>query len=363
MCINNMHQKTNKTILHIFSTFAIGGPQVRFAQIANGLDDSFKHIIISLDGRYDAEEKLIPGTNVCFNKIENLKRLPLLKRLSRIKSILSKHTFDTLMTYNFGAIEWELVNRMSIRIKSVHWEDGFGPEENAKPLLRRSLFRRIALPRKSKMVVPSQTLMEIAKRYWKRTDEQLVYFPNGIELPNKTDLDQRKAPTTLPVYGTLATLRAEKNIFRLIDAFIENGLQGQLLIGGDGPLLEELTSYVNDKSYANKIIFKGRITDIWGLLSQIDIFCISSDTEQMPISVLEAMAYGLPVISTDVGDIKSMLSGANFDFVVDHTKFSSAFNVLGNSPTLWSKIGNENFNKVKANYSFKMMVENFKKLT
>ena len=51
-------------------------------------------------------------------------------------------------------------------------------------------------------------------------------------------------------------------------------------------------------------------------LGDVDIFALSSDTEQMPLSILEAMAAGLPIVATDVGDVRAMVADDNLPFIV-----------------------------------------------
>jgi glycosyltransferase involved in cell wall biosynthesis len=61
--------------------------------------------------------------------------------------------------------------------------------------------------------------------------------------------------------------------------------------------------------------FAGQTNQPEKFLPQMDIFALSSDTEQMPLSLLEAMAAGLPVVATDVGDVRAMLSSCNRPYI------------------------------------------------
>ena len=66
---------------------------------------------------------------------------------------------------------------------------------------------------------------------------------------------------------------------------------------------------------ADRITFAGHRDDTPALYAGFDLFALTSDTEQMPLSVIEAMAAGLPVVSTDVGDVRAMLAPENAAFV------------------------------------------------
>ncbi len=360
----NHHRIASRHLLHVFPTFAIGGQQVRFAQIANACPQAYRHTIIALDGNFDAKSKLLETIDASFIDLSHFKQQHVLQRMQSIQHYLADHQHDTLMTYNWGAIEWALVHRIRSRATTtvtapqhVHWEDGFGPEEQQERLPRRNIFRRLALSDDTKVVVPSHQLQYIAQQEWHVPSTQLVYFPNGIALP--TLHPETQTLRQHPTFVTLATLRAEKNIPRLIDSFLAAVPDGKLIIGGGGPLLEELRTYVVSLNQTDRIELTGNVTDIWGFLAQGDVFCLSSDTEQMPISVLEAMAMGLPIVSTEVGDIKTMLPPENQAYIAAPADYPATMKKLLAHQDYWPTIGRANKLRVSQHYSFDTMLHNF----
>jgi glycosyltransferase involved in cell wall biosynthesis len=90
----------------------------------------------------------------------------------------------------------------------------------------------------------------------------------------------------------------------------------RLGIVGDGPERMALEALAIAEGVGGQVEFAGHCADPARLYAGFDIFALSSDTEQMPLSVLEAMASGLPVAATDVGDVADMLDVTNRPYVV-----------------------------------------------
>jgi glycosyltransferase involved in cell wall biosynthesis len=223
---------------------------------------------------------------------------------------------DLVVTSNWGAIEWAAGARLA-GLPHLHTEDGFGPEEHARQLPRRVLARRLIL-RGSQLILPSRTLLRIAAETWRLPRKNLHYIPNGIDLARFAGATPATLPSgTGPVIGTIAALRPEKNIARLLHAFaqLRATSPARLVIVGDGPERPGLENLAATLGIGADTYFAGHTTQPESWLAAFDIFALSSDTEQMPISLLEAMAAGLPCVSTDVGDVRDMLAQANRDFV------------------------------------------------
>ena len=114
----------------------------------------------------------------------------------------------------------------------------------------------------------------------------------------------------------------------------------------------------------NTVIFTGAIEDPSTLLGVFDVFAISSDTEQMPISVLEAMAAGLPIAGVDVGDVKEMVSIENRQFIVDRGSCALAVaisNLLADRERR-ARIGSANRQRVCKDYTLDRMVRSYTEL-
>lgn len=101
---------------------------------------------------------------------------------------------------------------------------------------------------------------------------------------------------------TCGRLEKQKNHRMLIDAFdlvLNNYPDARLLIYGEGSLRDELQNHIASKGLANNITLCGNTDDVPKILSKAEIFVLSSDYEGMPNSLMEALAVGVPCISTD----------------------------------------------------------------
>ena len=330
-------------LLHVYPSFAVGGAQVRFAAIANHFGRRWRHAVIAMDGNLACRERLDPGLDVSFPQI-SLPRGDTLGNVRRIRGMLAALAPQTLVTSNWGSIEWGIANTLH-RGRHVHMEDGFGPEERHTQLRRRVWTRRLVL-RRTQLVVPSRVLWRIATQVWRLDPARVAHVPNGIDLAVFGALRPVRAAGDAPVIGTVAALRAEKNIGRLIRAFALLGADhpARLVIVGDGPERGALEQLAAGLGVGGAVRFAGHLARPQGEYAGFDIFALSSDTEQMPLSVLEAMAAGLPVAATDVGDIRAMLAPQNASHIatLDDAGLAAGLRSLVAQPALRAEFGAAN---------------------
>jgi glycosyltransferase involved in cell wall biosynthesis len=354
--------RSRSRILHVFPTFEIGGAQKRFAQIAKASLDRFHHDVLALDGRYGALRFFDGDRKIALCK-EVSAEGPLLTRLARYRNALNTVRPDLLVTYNWGAVEWAFAN-LSVGLPHVQIEDGFGPEEADHQIVRRIWLRRLALARSKAVVVPSLTLKALADRRW-RLWCRVRLIPNGIDLPEKpVDADARAAlrrnlglGSTGPVICWIGSLRKEKNVIRLLRAFARLSPGAALVLLGDGEERPAIESEVRALGLTGNVHLIGMLSNVEDILPAFDILAMSSDTEQMPIAILEAMAAGLPVAAVDVGDIAAMVSPENGPFIVERSEkaLAGALSTLVDDAALRVRIGEANRAHASSYFSGKRM--------
>lgn len=350
-------------ILHVHSTFNAGGPQVRVAQLVNHWGDAHEHLMVSsLPDQRGALDLIAPGARVTWlEDFPSLKAGWLWERLPTIGAALKRVKPDLLLTYNWGAVDVLLANRLFARLPAVHHEEGFGPEEAAGPLLRRSLYRRVALPGAVAVVVVSRALERIARTAWGQ--RRVEYVPNGVDVaalaaPPQPDAipGLHKTDDTL-VVGTLAGLRREKNLPRLVRAFAKaaEGLNARLVIVGEGSERAAIEAQAAACGVTDRLVMPGFLKHPARYVGLFDVFALPSDTEQFPISLVEAMGAGVPAIATDVGDVREIVSADNRPFVVsvaDEDGFAAGLRHLLEDAALRRRLGAANRERVAAQYSF-----------
>ena len=357
-----------------FSSFEVGGAQRRFVSLAEELGSDFTHIVTAMDGRYDAETLL--GDNVSYNRCE----LPVCKggfiareNVTAFSAALGHHKPALLLTTNWGSIEWRVANR-GLKTPHLHCEDGFGPDEaigvrNIKrDLARRILFSRIPTGHERyAFMAPSSGLAKIFQQGWGIPQKRIHLIPNGIDIARFASATSTSGNDGIPVIGSVGAFRAEKRFDRLIRVFaaLRKERKVQLLLVGDGPERASLEALVNELGIKSDVTFAGAMRDVRGPLAQMDIYAITSDTEQMPISLVEAMAAGRPVVGADVGDVKLMLDPSNADFVhsaEDEASMVKSLLALLENKERAAMVGAANAQKAAKEYSVDMMVQRYRKL-
>jgi glycosyltransferase involved in cell wall biosynthesis len=352
-------------LLHVMPSFGVGGIQVRLARVANSLGRKYRHSVIALDGVDACRDRLQPGVDVTVLKPAVDKRR-VLGNFARFRAMIADLRPELLLTYNWGTIEWAMANRFRPLCRHVHFEDGFGLEEAERQFRRRVLFRRFALANADKVVVPSRTLERIALETWRLDPGHVAYIPNGIDVARfATATDPAALPALTRragelILGTVAPLRPEKNIGRLIRVFgrLVGRVQSRLVIVGDGSERPALEALAARQGLGETVLFAGAVKEPERVLGLFDAFAITSDTEQMPLTVIEAMAAGLPIVGVDVGDVKVMVDPGNAAFIVpktDEAGLTEAVVRLLGDPRLRAELGRSNQARAREHFAQERM--------
>jgi L-malate glycosyltransferase len=363
-------------ILHCHSTFSLGGKEARAVRLMNVFGGAAEHVILSaVPDALGARDAIDPGVRVSFpgEAAPPLCGKPSPARYDRLSRYMQQ--FDLVLTYNWGSMDAVGARRMFAPFRKlprlIHHEDGFNADETEGFNWKRTLFRRLMLPTAERLVVPSQRLEGIARDVWKQPASRVIRIPNGIEVGRYADTPEEgsipgliRAPGDI-IVGTLAGLRGVKNLPRLVRAVAAQPPHVKLVIVGEGPEREAILGEARRLGISDRVLLPGFLANPHRYVGHFDIFTLSSDSEQFPISLVEAMAAGLPAVSTDVGDVKAMVAPENQPLIVpvsDEAAFADVLSKLLHDQALRKQIGTENRARARTEYDEAAMIETYRKI-
>ena len=355
-------------LLHIHSSFDPGGKELRTVQLINAFGKGVMHTIVSaVPGATGAMAHVARGIPVLAINLPGLRGKPGPLKLRALATAMKP--YDLILTYNWGAMNAVLAHSAfgpSLGLAGlIHHEDGFNADEAAGLKRTRNAYRILALSRAQAVVVPSTILRNIALETWHQPSGKVHLIANGVATARfstkpKRDVLPRliKHPGELWL-GTFAGLRAVKNLPRLVRAFASLPEPWHLVIAGEGPERAAILTEAERRGVADRVHLTGFIADPASLIGLFDLYALSSDSEQAPISVIEAMAAGLAVASPAVGDVAAMLGAANQAYVTppgDEAGLAEALHTLAGNPALRRRIGAENRAMARAKFDEDTMV-------
>lgn len=359
-------------ILHIHSSFDPGGKELRCVRLINAFGGAAFNALVSGEPDKRGAAALIEPM-VAWAKFPSLKGKPWPRRLNAMAAAMQ--SYDLVCTYNWGAMDAVLAHTLFADVYKlpplVHHEDGFNEDEAERRKRGRNLYRRIALGRASALVVPSHTLERIAIEEWDQPRARVRRIPNGIDTrayaaTPKADVLPGLVKHTGELWlGSLAGLRKVKNLTALVRALPFLDEAWQLVIAGEGPEREAILAEAERRGIEDRVHLPGFVADPASVAGLFDVFALSSLSEQFPISVIEAMAAGLPIAAPAVGDVAEMVAEANAPFIVppgDERALRQALTALADDPALRRRIGEANRARAREEYDEATMIRRYKAL-
>ncbi|AZF20409.1 MULTISPECIES: glycosyltransferase family 4 protein [unclassified Pseudomonas] len=139
----------------------------------------------------------------------------------------------------------------------------------------------------------------------------------------------------------------------------------ELELVGDGPSFSSVQTLAAHLGIGEKVVFSGACDDVPIRLSRSDVFVLISDWEGLPLTILEAMRTGLPVIASNVGGVSELVANGENGFVVergDQKGLMDALTQLINSPELRKKQGLLGQHIYRTNFTFDIMLDKILKI-
>jgi glycosyltransferase involved in cell wall biosynthesis len=297
------------SIVHVLSSFGVGGQERVALDLAIGQRARGHHVsVISLapppDGAMvkEFQQAGITASRVTKGRGIDPTLVPRLAKALRGADVVHTHNPLPLI---YGAPAARIVGA-----RAIHTKHGMNPGTRGERFLRRAAARLVHA-----FVAVSETTNAQARQQQDAPLEKLLTIPNGIRLDRYAPDDGARTEVRMElglgdawVVGTVGRLDTYKNQAMLVRAMAPLlSSRVRLVIVGDGDNRSEVEAAVASLPEPRWVVMTGRRMDVPRLVHAFDVFALSSKTEGLPLVVPEAMAAGLPIVTTAVGGLPSVI--------------------------------------------------------
>lgn len=354
-------------VIHAIETSEPGGAESILVQIADGMRELYVPSGLIMQDGWTSKALDMKGIPVYYNQLNRSFDIGWVTRAIRI---MREHDIKLIHSHEFTANSYlTLAARIAgiPIICTVH-----GKNYYPHKFYRREAYRQVARYA-NKFVAVSEDLKLFLVESLGIQSELIDVVHNGI---NTNDFDASRHDRNeirqameithdqfvIIVVAALFEMKGHKDLVESIrrTPHLQHALK--VIFVGDGPYREELKRQVIEAGIEHIICFAGFRDDIPQLLSASDLFVLPSYSEGLPVSVLEAMSCGLPVVATDVGGMREIIKDGNNGILVpsqNPSLLSKAIELCRENKSLSEAIGIAGRNYVIEKFSMKCMLDRY----
>lgn len=367
-------------VLRIINRFNIGGPTYNATFLTRFIGDDFETLLIGgLPEEGEADSLHIPHEYGVEPRIlEEMKRKPNFssdrEAYRKIKEIIKEFKPDIVHTHasKAGALGRRAAFSCKVPVV-VHTFHGHVFHSYFSPMKTR-LYKLI----ESRMAKKSTGIIAISdiqkEELWKKhkicPENKIKVIPLGfdlgkfrVDLPQKREIVRAKYglqedEVAVAIVGRLAPIKNHRFFLEAVEALLAKGVtKATFFIVGDGELKTEIEAQgaaINDR-FGKKIVFTSWIKDIAEFNAGMDVICLTSNNEGTPVSLIEAQACDVPIVTTDVGGVRDIVSEGQTGFIVpkgDLKLFTEKLALLIENEEIRRKMSQNGWNFVREKFHY-----------
>lgn len=308
-------------VMHTIETSEPGGAETILVQIADGLRNEYDPQGLLLTEGWTSSELKVRGIPVYLNQLRRSFDLGWVQRTVRL---IREKNIKLLHSHEFTSNSYALLAARVAGVPVICTAHGknYYPDQ----FYRRQAYRLVARY-SNKFVAVSEDLKSFLVDRIGISENKIVVVHNGIDTEKfkgsnfnrveiRRDMGLMPQDYVIVVVAALFEMKGHKDLLKSISKLGDIQQKLKVLFIGDGPYKKQLVRLTRKLGLENKIVFTGFRDDIAELLSASDLFVLPSYSEGLPISVLEAMSVGLPVIATDVGGMREIITDGETGYLV-----------------------------------------------
>ena len=362
------------TVCQVVHSLEVGGTEVLVAQFARNLSDKFRMVIACLDRlgplgedlRHEGFEVRVIGRNagIDWRCGRNLSRF------------LREYNVDLIHAHQYTPFFQGLVSRVFYRRPPVLFTE-HGRHHPDVPSRKRAIANRLLVQQRDRVVAVGSAVKQALITNERINGDRIAVVYNGVDLAPyanivhadragiRRELQLDDDSFVIAQVARLNRLKDHATAIRTVRRLKDSHIKVRLLIAGNGEERPTIESLIREHDVGNEVRMLGTRNDVPRILAASDAFLLTSISEGIPLTVIEAMAARLPIVSTRVGGVAEVVMDGVTGLLAnaqDDSSLANHLTRLANSRALSSRLGDAGRERAFTSFSEVTMHEAYRSL-